>query len=63
MNSWVLSRTDLLFLPEISLFIFFAVFVGAIAWMYRPGARQAYQYCRFMALDRDELEDTDGQEH
>jgi len=63
MNSWVLSRTDLLFLPEISLFIFLTVFVGSIVWMYRPGAQQVYRYCRSMALEPDEVEATDDREH
>lgn len=61
MKSWVLSRTELLFLPEIALFIFLAVFIGAIFWMFRPGSRQFYQRCRFMALDENEMEVSDGQ--
>lgn len=56
MKAWVLSRTELLVLPELSLFIFMAVFVGAIFWMYRPGSGRAYERRRFMALDAEERE-------
>lgn len=63
MKQWVLSRTDLLLLPEISLVIFVGIFVGALVWMFRPGSRQFYQRCRFMALEHDEMETSDGQSH
>ncbi len=56
MKSLVLSRTDLLFLPEIALFIFFAIFVGALVLVLRPGAKEAYARFRFMALDESDQE-------
>jgi cbb3-type cytochrome oxidase subunit 3 len=60
MKALVLSRTDLLFLPEIALFIFLAVFVGALAWMFRPGAKRFYQERSSMPLDPDEMEPENG---
>lgn len=56
MKADVLSRTDLLFLPEIALFIFFVVFVGTLVWMFRPGSRRFYQERSTMALEPDEME-------
>ena len=60
MKALVLSRTDLLFLPEIALFIFFVVFVGALLWMFRPGAKRFYEERSTMALDPDEMEADHG---
>lgn len=56
MKSLILSRTDLLFLPEIALVIFVAIFVGALVLVLRPGAKQAYSRFRFMALDEGDQE-------
>jgi cbb3-type cytochrome oxidase subunit 3 len=53
----VLSRTDLLVLPEVALVVFVAVFLGALWLVLRPGAKQAYANHRFMALDATDRED------
>ena len=55
MKSDILSLTDLAVLPELSLFIFLAVFAGAVAWIYRPGSRQAYARRAQLALDDDNI--------
>lgn len=57
MKQMVLSRTDLLFLPEVALVLFVAVFLGALWLVLRPGAKQAYASHRFMALDDADRED------
>jgi cbb3-type cytochrome oxidase subunit 3 len=41
MKSEILSRTDLLWLPELSLVLFVLVFVGALFWIFRPGSAAA----------------------
>lgn len=51
MNGFVLSQTDLLILPLIAVVLFFAVFVAALAWVLRPGAREAYDARSRLALD------------
>ena len=56
MKAYVLSRTDLLLLPEIGLVLFLAIFAGALWLVLRPGAKQAYSSHRFMALDEDDQE-------
>ena len=55
MKSEILSRTDLLFLPELSLVLFVLVFVGAIVWILRPGARAAYERRAQLPLCDDEI--------
>ncbi|MBK6918162.1 MAG: hypothetical protein IPH07_12240 [Deltaproteobacteria bacterium] len=59
MKSEILSRTELLFLPEIALVLFVAVFVGALYLVLRPGAKQAYANQRFLALDADDRAEFD----
>jgi len=51
MKSDVLSFSEFAYLAEISLVIFMAVFLGAIVWMFRPGAKQAYTACAQLPLD------------
>ena len=58
MKSEILSRTDLLLLPELSLALFILVFVGAIAWMFRPGARADYERRAQLPLHDDEITTT-----
>ena len=55
MKSDILSLTDLSLLPELSLLIFLAVFVGAVVWIFRPGSRQAYARRAQLALDDDHI--------
>ncbi len=55
MKNEILSRTDLLFLPELSLLIFVAIFVGALVWIFRPGAAAAYHSRSQLPLRDDEL--------
>ncbi len=57
MKAEVLSRTDLLFLPEIALVVFMAVFVGALWLVLRPGAKQAYARHGLIPLDGHEPHD------
>lgn len=56
MKSLILSRTDLLFLPEVALVIFVTVFAGALWLVLRPGAKAAYARHASMALGDDERE-------
>ena len=51
MKADILSRTDLLFLPEIALFLFGAVFVIALVRVLRPGAVSHYEPYTRMPLD------------
>jgi hypothetical protein len=53
MKAEMLSRTDLLFLPEIALFLFTAVFVIALYRVLRPGAASYYEPYTRMPLDDD----------
>lgn len=55
MKSEILSRTDLLFLPELSLVLFALVFVGALVWIFRPGANAAYERRAQLPLRDDEI--------
>lgn len=56
MKGEVLSRTDLLFMPEISLVLFMVVFAAALIWIYRPGSAQFYRQRSTMVFDEDETE-------
>jgi len=51
MKSDVLSLTDFTFLAEISTVIFVSVFLGALYWIFRPGAKAAYAARSLMPLD------------
>lgn len=51
MKSDILHLSEFAYLAEISLLIFVAVFLGAIYWMFRPGAKQAYAAWAQMPLD------------
>lgn len=51
MNGFVLSQTDLLILPLIAVVMFFTLFVAALAWVLRPGAREAYAARSRLALE------------
>jgi cbb3-type cytochrome oxidase subunit 3 len=55
MKSDILSRTDLLLLPELSLVLFALVFVGALVWIFRPGSASAYAKRAQLPLRDDEL--------
>lgn len=58
MKSEILSRTDLLLLPELSLVLFVLVFVGAVFWIFRPGSAAAYERRAQLPLDDDEITTT-----
>lgn len=58
MKALILTRTDLLFLPEVALVIFVSVFVGALWLVLRPGAKAAYARHASMALDEADREQT-----
>ena len=51
MKSEILSLSEYAYLAEISIVIFMAVFLGAIYWMFRPGAKAAYAARAQMPLD------------
>jgi cbb3-type cytochrome oxidase subunit 3 len=51
MKAEILSRTDLVFLAEISVLLFVGVFVGAIFWAYRSSAKADYEARGYMPLD------------
>ena len=55
MKNEILSRTDLLLLPELSLVLFLLIFVGTLLWIFRPGARATYQRRAQLPLVDDEL--------
>lgn len=58
MKALILTRTDLLFLPELALVIFVSVFAGALWLVLRPGAKAAYARHAGMALDDADREQT-----
>jgi cbb3-type cytochrome oxidase subunit 3 len=58
MKSEILSRTDLLLLPELSLVLFLLVFVGALVWIFRPGSAAAYARRSQLPLVDDEITTT-----
>lgn len=51
MKADVLSLSEFAYLGQISIVIFMGVFLGAIYWMFRPGAARAYAACAQMPLD------------
>ncbi|GEM_PF-1262500 len=51
MKSEILSLSEYAYLAEISLVLFVGVFVGAVVWMFRPGAKVAYEAMAKMPLD------------
>jgi cbb3-type cytochrome oxidase subunit 3 len=53
MMSGILSRTDLLLLPRVSLTLFVGIFVGMVVWIFRPGASKGYEARARMALDTE----------
>lgn len=40
--------------PAIALIIFLVVFVGVLAWVFRPGSRRIYEHESRLPLDDDE---------
>ena len=51
MKADVLSLSEFAYLAQISIVIFMGVFLGAIYWIFRPGAKQAYAARSQMPLD------------
>lgn len=51
MKTFVLQQTDLLVFPLIAVVLFFAIFIAACVWVWRPGAREAYAAHSRLALD------------
>lgn len=62
MKGEVLSNTDLLFMPEITVILFTGVFLGALIWSFRPGSKQAYAARSMMPLVDQPIEAL-GEEH
>lgn len=61
MKNFVLQQTDLLVFPLIAVVMFFAIFVAACVWVWRPGARAAYDARSRLALDDGmPVDGTDG---
>ena len=54
MKADILSRTDLVFLAEISVTLFVLIFVLAVLWAYRRGAKVQYEARAYMPLDDGE---------
>lgn len=64
MKSDLISRTELLFLPEFTLVLFGLLFVAALFWIFRPGSRETYAQRSLMALEDDNaLEDHHVRSH
>lgn len=51
MKADILSLTEFAFLAQISTLIFVGVFIGALYWVLRPGAKQTYESRARMPLD------------
>lgn len=51
MKADFLSLSEFAYLGEISTLIFVGVFLGALVWMLRPGAKQTYAARALMPLD------------
>ena len=51
MKGDILSRTDLLFLPDLTVILFTAIFLRALFWIYRPGSKSSYDARSRMPLD------------
>lgn len=51
MKAEILSQTDWLVFPLISVVMFVAIFVGVLLWVVRPGAREFYAARGRMVLD------------
>jgi cbb3-type cytochrome oxidase subunit 3 len=51
MKADILALSEFAFLAQISIVIFMSVFLGAIYWIFRPGASQAYAARSQMPLD------------
>ena len=46
-----LSDQGILLGPAVALFLFFGVFLGMLAWIFRPGSRQVYDRHARLPLD------------
>lgn len=53
MKADILSQTDWLVFPLISVVMFVAIFVGVLLWVLRPGAREIYDARSRLALDEE----------
>jgi cbb3-type cytochrome oxidase subunit 3 len=51
MKADILALSEFAFLAQISIVIFMSVFLGAIYWIFRPGATQTYAARSQMPLD------------
>lgn len=59
MKSAILTQTDFLLLPLVSVVLFTAIFLGAVAWILRPEAREVYARRSRMPLDERDGEQSD----
>ncbi len=55
MKALILSETSHLIFPMISVVLFTTIFVGVIAWVMRPGAKEEYARRSAAILDDDEV--------
>jgi cbb3-type cytochrome oxidase subunit 3 len=51
MKSDILTLSEYAFLADIAIVIFVSVFLGAIFWIFRPGAKRTYDALSQMPLD------------
>ena len=53
MKSQVLASYELGILNCFALVLFFAIFCGALAWVYRKSSKEFYDYMRSLPLDNE----------
>lgn len=51
MKAEILSQTDYLTYPLISVVLFVAIFTAAVLWVFRPGSREVYAKRSMMVFD------------
>jgi len=51
----ILSQTNLLWPPLVAVVLFVTVFAAMLAWIYRPGARAAYEARARLPLESGEV--------
>ncbi len=53
MKSLVLSKFNLVVFPMIGFFLFAAVFIGVLIWVYRPNSNELYKQIASLPLNKD----------
>lgn len=51
MKGFILSQTEWTVFPLITAVLFFAIFAGALFWIFRPGAKKVYNDRSLMVFD------------